>query len=66
MPDERGLIADDLGVSWEAPTPEREEEQDDQDEEDDPTHAHERIGDDPQHRLVQRQGGDAVAGYVVC
>lgn len=65
MPDERGLVADDLGVSREVATPEREEEQDDQDEQDDPAHAHERVGDDPQHGLVQRQRGDAAAGHVV-
>lgn len=66
MPDERGLVIDHLGVAGQVPTPKGKEQQDDEGEEDDPTHAHERVGHDPQDGLIQRQGGDAVAGDVVC
>lgn len=66
MPNQRGLVVDDLGVAWEGPAPERKQQQDDQDEKDEPTHAHQRVGDNPQNGLIQRQGGDTVTGYVVC
>lgn len=66
MPDERGLIIDDLGIAGQLPTRKGKQQQDDQDEKDGCTHAHERVRDDPQNGLVQGQGGDAVAGYVVC
>lgn len=66
MPDQRGLVVDSLGVAGAQLAPDWDEQQDDENEEDDPTHTHEGVGDNPQNGLVQRQGRDAVAGYVVC
>jgi hypothetical protein len=66
MPDQRGLIIDDLGVTRCMPTSEGDQQQDNEDKKDDPTHTHQCIGHNPQDGLVQSWGRDTVAGYVVC
>lgn len=65
MPDQGGLIVDDLRVTGRVAAPAGEQQQDDEDQQDESAGAHERVGHDPQHWLIQRGGGDAVAGDAV-
>lgn len=66
MAHEGGLVVDHVIVRVAVLAAGWDEQQDDQDEQDDPTQAHQGVGGDPQHRLVEGQAGNAVAGDVCC
>lgn len=64
MAHEGGLVVDHVVVGVAVLAAGRDEQQHDQDQQDDPTQAHQGVGSNPEHGLVEGHAGNAVAGDV--
>lgn len=63
---EGGLVVDHVVVRVAVLAAGGDEQQHDQHQQDDPTQAHQGVGGDPEHGLVEGNAGDTVAGHVCC
>lgn len=61
---EGGLVVDHVVVGVAVLAAGWDEQQDDEDQQDDPTEAHQGVGGNPEHGLVEGDAGDAVGGHV--